>query len=245
MDIFLHIYGKSHRPGRKIGLKNLTTFAPSIDLEALANSLVTAVDRMRQLRLLAASNLDKPPTTSQSSFIPSPPSSDTRHPLVVTTMGSDSSLPILKPAFEILERFNVPFGHIITSAHRTLHRMVEHGKSAVLCGVRVLIGGSAHLLGMLATETTVPVIGISTKMSHLDGHNSLLSIAQMLPGCLIVTFGINNSTNAALLAIKILGSTDVDYRLASTKYMKEMSDGVEAKASRLQNIGWKAYLEEK
>jgi phosphoribosylaminoimidazole carboxylase len=96
---------------------------------------------------------------------------------------------------------------------------------------------------MLASETTVPVIGVPVKATHLDGQDSLSSVVQMPRGCPVATVGINNSTNAALLAIKILGSSDSGYRQAMTNYMEEMSKEVEATAERLQEIGWEKYLE--
>ncbi|KAL9101592.1 MAG: hypothetical protein Q9163_003169 [Psora crenata] len=245
IDIFPHLYGKSHKPGRKIGHITATTYSPSVDLEQLTAPLIKEVDRIRQDRLdataaqLGSSNA---PTTLQ------PSSRDTENPLVVITMGSDSDLPTLKAAFEVLERFHVPYDFTITSAHRTPHRMTELGKSAASRGIRVLIaaaGGAAHLAGMLASETTVPVIGVPIKATYLDGHDSLLSMVQMPRGCPVATVGINNSTNAALLAIKILGSSDQVYRQAMAEYMKEMSDEVEAKAARLRHVGWKEYLEKK
>jgi phosphoribosylaminoimidazole carboxylase len=95
---------------------------------------------------------------------------------------------------------------------------------------------------MLASETTVPVIGVPVKATHLDGQDSLLSIVQMPRGCPVATVGINNSTNAALLAVRILGTSDVAYRRAMAEYMHEMSQEVQAKAARLEDIGWKAYL---
>jgi phosphoribosylaminoimidazole carboxylase len=242
MDIFLHLYGKSYKPGRKIGHITATSYAPSADLEQLAAPLIKGVDRIRQGRLDAASAQlcpsDAPPAPQTSSR-------DAKKPLVVVTMGSDSDLPVLKAAFEVLERFHVPYDFTITSAHRTPHRMVELGKSAAARGIRVLIagaGGAAHLCGMLASETTVPVIGVPIKATHLDGHDSLLSIVQMPRGCPVATVGINNSTNAALLAVKILGCSDQGYSQAMADYMKGMSDEVEAKAARLQEIGWKEYL---
>ena len=248
MDIFLHWYGKSHRPGRKIGHVTTTTYAPSAGLERLTAPLTQEVDRIRHARLDAASALSRPsaaPTVSQPSSSPPASSRNTENPLVVVTMGSDSDLPILKAAFEVLERFQVPYDFTITSAHRTPHRMVELGQSAASRGIRVLIaaaGGAAHLPGMLASETTVPVIGIPIRATHLDGHDSLLSIVQMPRGCPVATVGINNSTNAALLAVKILGSSDQWYRHAMADYMKEMSDEVEAKSAKLRDVGWKKYL---
>jgi phosphoribosylaminoimidazole carboxylase len=250
MDVFLHLYGKTSKPSRKIGHITVTSYDKAVDLQALAAPLTKEVDTMRQNRLDAASSQLRPsatpakPATGPSSASGS--SRDTKNPLVVITMGSDSDLPVLKAAFEILERFHVPYDFTITSAHRTPHRMVELGKSAASRGIRVLIaaaGGAAHLPGMLASETTVPVIGIPIKATHLDGHDSLLSIVQMPRGCPVATVGINNSTNAALLAVKILGASDSGYSQAMAKYMQDMSKEVEAKAAKLEEIGWAKYLE--
>jgi phosphoribosylaminoimidazole carboxylase len=249
MDIFLHLYGKSPKPGRKLGHITVTTYDKAVDLERLATPLIKESDSIRQSRLDAtASHLRLSSTTKSAKSLPSPSTSsrDTKNPLVVVTMGSDSDLPVLKAAFEVLERFRVPYDFTITSAHRTPHRMVELSRSAASRGIRVLIagaGGAAHLPGMLASETTVPVIGVPVKATHLDGQDSLLSVVQMPRGCPVATVGINNSTNAALLAIKILGSSDSGYRQAMTNYMEEMSKEVEAKAERLQEIGWEKYLE--
>ncbi|KAL9128220.1 MAG: hypothetical protein Q9217_003066 [Psora testacea] len=251
MDIFLHLYGKSYKPGRKIGHITATTYASSAGLERLTAPLVKEVDRIRQGRLddtSAQIRSSTATTTFQPSSTPSTSSRDTENPLVVITMGSDSDLPVLKAAFEVLERFHVPYDFTITSAHRTPHRMVELGKSAASRDIRVLIaaaGGAAHLAGMLASETTVPVIGVPVKATHLDGHDSLLSMVQMPRGCPVATVGIDNSTNAALLAVKILGSSDWGYRQAMAEYMKGMSDEVEAKAARLWDVGWKEYLDQK
>lgn len=98
---------------------------------------------------------------------------------------------------------------------------------------------------MLASETTVPVIGVPVKATHLDGHDSLLSIVQMPRGCPVATVGINNSTNAALLAVKILGSSSLEYQQKMAEYMSNMSREVEHKAAKLQKVGWKTYLESK
>jgi phosphoribosylaminoimidazole carboxylase len=249
MDIFLHLYGKSPKPGRKLGHITVTTYDKAVDLERLATPLIKESDSIRQSRLDAtSSHLRLSSTTKSAKSLPSPSTSsrDTKNPLVVVTMGSDSDLPVLKAAFEVLERFRVPYDFTITSAHRTPHRMVELSRSAASRGIRVLIagaGGAAHLPGMLASEMTVPVIGVPVKATHLDGQDSLLSVVQMPRGCPVATVGINNSTNAALLAIKILGSSDSGYRQAITNYMEEMSKEVEAKAERLQEIGWEKYLE--
>jgi phosphoribosylaminoimidazole carboxylase len=244
MDVFLHLYGKGSKPSRKIGHITVASYDKAVDLAGLAAPLVKGIDTMRQDRLDAASSMLRPSAPSQPAASSS--SRNTKSPLVVITMGSDSDLGVLKGAFEILEQFRVPYDFTITSAHRTPHRMVELGKSAAGRGIRVLIaaaGGAAHLPGMLASETTVPVIGVPVKATHLDGHDSLLSIVQMPRGCPVATVGINNSTNAALLAVKILGASDPAYQQAMAAYMQNMSKEVEAKAAKLEEIGWAKYLE--
>ncbi|KAM5370613.1 hypothetical protein ACJZ2D_008439 [Fusarium nematophilum] len=248
LDIFLHLYGKSSKPGRKIGHITVVSYSPEADLEKLAAPLIKEVDVIRQGRLDAASAQLRPtaPATSQQPPPVSASSRDTENPLVVVTMGSDSDLHVLKGAFEVLERFRVPYDFTITSAHRTPHKMSELAKSAVKRGIRVLIaaaGGAAALPGMLASETPIPVIGVPVKATHLDGQDSLLSIVQMPRGCPVATVAINNSTNSAMLAVRILGTGDAKYRQAMADYMESMSEEVEAKAARLREIGWKEYLE--
>ncbi|KEY71288.1 hypothetical protein S7711_08869 [Stachybotrys chartarum IBT 7711] len=241
MDTYIHLYGKESKPGRKIGHITVTSYEPDKDLEQLAAPFINEVNAIRQDRLDAASAQIRPSEVAK----PSTSSRNRNSPLVVVTMGSDSDLPVLKGAFEVFESFGVPYDFTITSAHRTPHRMVELGKSAAARGVRVLIaaaGGAAHLPGMLASETVLPVIGVPVKATHLDGHDSLLSIVQMPRGCPVATVGINNSTNAGLLAVKILGSSDAKYSRAMAEYMKKMSDEVVAKAERLEEIGWEDYL---
>ena len=250
MDVFLHLYGKSSKPGRKIGHITVTSYSPDTNLQLLAAPLTRAVDQMRQERISAASAQLRPdaPATSQPSTALTSSSRDTKNPLVVVTMGSDSDLHVLKGAFEVLEKFCVPYDFTITSAHRTPHLMSELAKSAAGRGIRVLIaaaGGAAALPGMLASETTVPVIGVPVKATHLDGVDSLHSIVQMPRGCPVATVGINNSTNAALLAVRILGTSDAGYRQAMADYIQGMCDEVVDKAARLSEIGWKAYLEKK
>ncbi|TDZ12871.1 phosphoribosylaminoimidazole carboxylase [Colletotrichum spinosum] len=245
MDIFLHLYGKSSKPARKIGHITVTSHNPNANLEKLAGPLISEVNYMREARIDASSQqirIQESPKGKKTS------SRNSHKPLVVVTMGSDSDLNVLQGAFEILEHFEVPYDLDITSAHRTPHRMVELGKTAAQRGIKVLIaaaGGAAHLPGMLASETTVPVIGVPVKATHLDGHDSLLSIVQMPRGCPVATVGINNSTNAALLAVKILGSFSLEYQQKMAQYMSNMSTEVEHKAAKLQSVGWKAYLEGK
>ncbi|KAI8719643.1 phosphoribosylaminoimidazole carboxylase [Fusarium sp. LHS14.1] len=249
MDVFLHLYGKSSKPGRKIGHITVTSYSPEVNLEELAAPLIKEVDSIRQGRLDAASAQLRPTAPTTTSQPPAPTSSrDTKNPLVVVTMGSDSDLHVLKGAFEVLERFHVPYDFTITSAHRTPHTMSALAKSAADRGIRVIIaaaGGAAALPGMLASETPIPVIGVPVKATHLDGQDSLLSIVQMPRGCPVATVGINNSTNAGMLSVRILGTGDAKYRKAMADYMVSMGEEVEGKAAKLQEIGWKAYLEKK
>lgn len=249
MDVFLHLYGKSSKPGRKIGHITVTSYSPEVNLEELAAPLIEEVDSIRQGRLDAASAQLRPTAPATTSQPPAPTSSrDTKNPLVVVTMGSDSDLHVLKGAFEVLERFRVPYDFTITSAHRTPHTMSALAKSAADRGIRVIIaaaGGAAALPGMLASETPIPVIGVPVKATHLDGQDSLLSIVQMPRGCPVATVGINNSTNAGMLSVRILGTGDAKYRKAMADYMVSMGEEVEGKAAKLQEIGWKAYLEKK
>ena len=252
MDVFLHLYGKGSKPGRKIGHITATSYSPDVDLESLAAPLIKEASRIRQERISTKSAAMRPTDAAASSSKSGEASSssssssrDTKNPLVVVTMGSDSDLHVLRGAFEVLERFRVPYDFTITSAHRTPQRMSELAQSAAGRGIRVIIaaaGGAAALPGMLASETPIPVIGVPVKATHLDGQDSLLSIVQMPRGCPVATVGINNSTNAGMLAVRILGSGDVGYQQAMGDYMQKMSDEVDAKADKLGKIGWEAYL---
>lgn len=134
-----------------------------------------------------------------------------RKPLVGIIMGSDSDLPVMKQAAEILDEFNVSYEIKITSAHRTPDLMSSYSKNAYKRGIKVIIagaGGSAHLPGMCAAYSPVPVIGVPVETKALRGLDSLLSIVQMPYGVPVATVAINNSRNAALLALKILATSD-------------------------------------
>lgn len=131
--------------------------------------------------------------------------------LVGIIMGSDSDLPIMKQAAEILNEFNVSYEMLITSAHRTPDLMASYSKSAHKRGIKVIIagaGGAAHLPGMSAAYSPIPVIGVPIETKSLKGLDSLLSIAQMPYGVPVATVAINNAKNAALLAVQILGTSD-------------------------------------
>ncbi|MDD3026976.1 MAG: 5-(carboxyamino)imidazole ribonucleotide mutase [Erysipelotrichaceae bacterium] len=127
---------------------------------------------------------------------------------VAIIMGSDSDLRIMKDAAQVMEELAIPYEIKVVSAHRTPERMVEYGKSAQQRGIDVIIagaGGAAHLPGMVAALTSLPVIGVPVKLKELDGMDSLLSIVQMPKGVPVATVGINNAKNAGLLAARIIG----------------------------------------
>lgn len=130
------------------------------------------------------------------------------HPLVAVIMGSESDLVIMKNAAEVLEKLEIPYEIKVVSAHRTPERMVAYSKEAKSRGLEVIIagaGGAAHLPGMVASLTPLPVIGVPVKLKALDGMDALLSIAQMPGGVPVATVGIDNAKNAGLLAARILG----------------------------------------
>ncbi|MGM0506660.1 MAG: 5-(carboxyamino)imidazole ribonucleotide mutase [Bacteroidota bacterium] len=148
------------------------------------------------------------------------------NPLVGVVMGSDSDWPTMKEATGILESFNVPFERRVVSAHRTPDDMAAYGKEAQDRGLRVLIagaGGAAHLPGMLASQTTLPVIGVPIQTSALGGLDSLYSIVQMPNGIPVATVAIGKAMNAGLLAIRILASTDESLTVKLKEYHEKMA----------------------
>ena len=166
-------------------------------------------------------------------------------PRVAIIMGSDSDLPVMKDAAEILDKLGVSYELTIVSAHRTPDRMYEYAKTAPGKGVSVIIagaGGSAHLPGMVASMTHLPVIGVPVKSSNLSGWDSMLSIVQMPPGIPVATVAINGAANAGLLAAKILATSDVELTDKIIQYAQDLIDMVTKKAERLEKIGYKEYL---
>src|SRR5947208_1700761 len=132
-------------------------------------------------------------------------------PLVGIIMGSDSDLTVMKAAADMLEEFGIPFELTVVSAHRTPLRMVEYATKAAARGLKVIIagaGGAAHLPGMVASLTTLPVIGVPVPLKHLDGLDSLLSIVQMPAGVPVATVSVAGARNAGLLAVRILATSD-------------------------------------
>ena len=158
-------------------------------------------------------------------------------PLVGVIMGSDSDLRVMQAAVDTLDEFDVPHEVRILSAHRTPDEMAEYARGAADRGVRVIIagaGGAAHLPGMTASFTPLPVIGVPVIATKLDGLDSLLSIWQMPAGVPVATVAIDNARNAALLAIRILGSSDLDLRKRMEKFQSDMGDVVREKDQKLR-----------
>ena len=166
-------------------------------------------------------------------------------PLVGIIMGSDSDLPVMKAAAAELEAFGVPFEVTIVSAHRTPDRMLEYARSAPSRGLRVIIagaGGAAHLPGMVASLTPLPVIGVPVKGSSTDGVDSLYSIVQMPKGIPCATVAINGAANAGLLAIRILGVENPSLMAKMEQYQRNLKEEVMKKVEVLDEKGWKEYV---
>lgn len=147
-------------------------------------------------------------------------------PIVGVVMGSDSDWPTMKEATEILDYFDVPYEKKVVSAHRTPDLMAEYGKNARDRGIKIIIagaGGAAHLPGMLASHTTLPVIGVPVKTSALGGVDSLYSIVQMPNGIPVATVAIGKAKNAGLLALRMLGMTDEALADKLSNYHQEMA----------------------
>ncbi|KAI0079034.1 Phosphoribosylaminoimidazole carboxylase [Panus rudis PR-1116 ss-1] len=229
----VHLYGKSEcRKGRKMG--HITIVAPS---DAELN------ERLRPL-------LEKIPGGSTKEeiavYAPPPPlhGHSHSHPLVGIIMGSDSDLPVMLPAARILDNFKIPYELTIVSAHRTPDRLVAYSRSAASRGLRVIIagaGGAAHLPGMVAAMTALPVIGVPVKGSSLDGVDSLHSIVQMPRGIPVATVAINNGTNAGLLAVRILSAGIPELIEGMSQYLKKLETEVMGKVEKLEEVGWEAY----
>jgi 5-(carboxyamino)imidazole ribonucleotide mutase len=152
-------------------------------------------------------------------------------PLVAVVMGSSSDLPVMQGAVEMLERFDVPHEVRVVSAHRTPREMLAFGQDAAGRGVKVIVagaGGAAHLPGMLASVTPLPVIGVPVALSQLDGLDSLLSIVQMPKGVPVATVAVNGARNAGLLAVRILGLGDPDLADRMVAFQEEIASDARA-----------------
>ncbi|KAA0176646.1 hypothetical protein FNF27_01927 [Cafeteria roenbergensis] len=228
----LHWYGKAGvRLGRKVGHVTVTGSSP---MEAAARAEAVLGEPLPG----AAAGAGGAAGGAASAAMGGP------GPLVGVIMGSDSDLPTMRAAAEVLRSFGVPFEVSIVSAHRTPDRMMQYARQARARGLRVIIaaaGGAAHLPGMVAAMTPLPVIGVPVPLKHLDGVDSLHSIVQMPRGVPCATVAIGNSTNAALLAVRMLSVAMPHLADAMEAYQADMERTVMEKVERLESTGWEAY----
>ncbi|HUH73390.1 MAG TPA: 5-(carboxyamino)imidazole ribonucleotide mutase [Chitinophagales bacterium] len=160
------------------------------------------------------------------------------NPVVAIVMGSDSDRPVMDDAAQILDEFQIPYTYTIVSAHRTPDRMYEFAKSAHQNGIKVVIagaGGAAHLPGMIAAISPLPVIGVPVQSRTLSGWDSLLSIAQMPGGVPVATVAINGAKNAGLLAVQILSVQNSELMQKMIDYKNNMESEVLAKAEKMES----------
>lgn len=214
----VYLYGKESKPKRKVGHINIV------------GSLMNDVEDKLEFIQLGTKY-----ETSEK---------EPKKPLVGVIMGSDLDLPVMTDACNILKKFGVPFEVDIVLAHRTPHKMSLYATQAAERGIKVIIagaGGAAHLPGMVAAMTPLPVIGVPVKGSRLDGVDSLYLIVQMPRGIPVATVAINNSTNAGLLAVRILGIFDGEYMRKMKAYSLEMESMVSEKSEKLREVGYEKY----
>ncbi|PZV10448.1 MAG: 5-(carboxyamino)imidazole ribonucleotide mutase [Leptolyngbya sp.] len=170
-----------------------------------------------------------------------------KHPFIGIIMGSDSDLPTMQAAIAVCEEFGVFYEVSIVSAHRTPERMVSYAQTAHQRGLKVIIagaGGAAHLPGMVAALTPLPVIGVPVASRHLQGIDSLYSIVQMPAGIPVATVAIGNAKNAGLLAVQILASHDPALLEKVQQYRQSLEQMVIEKQAKLEQMGYEKYLEE-
>ncbi|MBL7734145.1 MAG: 5-(carboxyamino)imidazole ribonucleotide mutase [Chitinophagaceae bacterium] len=170
-----------------------------------------------------------------------------KDPIVGIIMGSDSDLPVMKAAADLLKDFDIPFELTVVSAHRTPERMIRYASEARARGLKVIIagaGGAAHLPGMVASVTSLPVIGVPVKSSNsIDGWDSVLSILQMPNGIPVATVALNASKNAAILAASMIGSFDEVVGNKLIAFKKEMEAEVIGKADKIKAQGWQNFFD--
>ncbi|GAA1997709.1 5-(carboxyamino)imidazole ribonucleotide mutase [Nocardiopsis rhodophaea] len=158
-------------------------------------------------------------------------------PTVGIVMGSDSDWPVMEEAAKALDEFGITYEADVVSAHRMPHEMIAYGAQAADRGLQAIIagaGGAAHLPGMLASVTTLPVIGVPVPLKYLDGMDSLLSIVQMPAGVPVATVAVGAARNAGLLAVRILAAHDTDLRDKMAKFQEDLKAQAEAKGERLR-----------
>lgn len=165
--------------------------------------------------------------------------------LIGIIMGSDSDLPVMQEAAKVLDELGVSYELTIVSAHRTPERLFEYSGNARKRGIRVIIagaGGAAHLPGMVASMTELPVVGVPVLSKTMSGIDSLYSIVQMPPGVPVATVAINGAKNAGILAAQIIGCADETVADRVAAYKEAMKNEVLGKAEKLEKIGFEAYL---
>jgi 5-(carboxyamino)imidazole ribonucleotide mutase len=158
-------------------------------------------------------------------------------PVVGVVMGSDSDWPVMEGAAQALAEFGVPYEADVVSAHRMPHDMIAYGEQAASRGLRVIIagaGGAAHLPGMLASVTPLPVIGVPVPLKYLDGMDSLLSIVQMPAGVPVATVAVGAARNAGLLAVRVLAASDEELRAKMEVFQRDLYGQAKAKGARLR-----------
>ena len=223
----IHWYDKPEsRDGRKMGHITVTA-AHAAEARARLDQIMAAIAPSDKKKEDVPLGADLPPS-------------------VGIIMGSDSDLPTMAAAAETLQSFGIGVEVTVISAHRTPQRMFDYAKSAAGRGLRCIIagaGGAAHLPGMVAAMTPLPVIGVPVPLRHLDGVDSVHSILQMPRGVPVATVAIGNSTNAGLLAARIVAAYQPDVLAAMENYQTDMEDVVTAKASKMEDEGWKKYLD--
>jgi len=173
---------------------------------------------------------------------------NTNKSLIAIIMGSDSDLKVMNEAGKTLDEFGILYEITVISAHRTPDYLYEYAKNAESRGFKIIIagaGGAAHLPGMTASLSILPVIGVPIMTSHLKGLDSLLSISQMPPGVPVATVSINGAKNAGLLAVKILALHDEPLATKLKAYLSKQTEKVLEKNKKLNEIGYEKYLEEK
>ena len=169
-----------------------------------------------------------------------------KKPLVGIIMGSQSDLRVMKDAAQILDEFDIPYELTIVSAHRTPQRLVSYATSARSRGLKVIVagaGGAAHLPGMVASMTSLPVIGVPVKSSNsIDGWDSVLSILQMPAGVPVATVALDGAKNAGILSAQIIGSFEESVAARLEQFKKDLQDKVEEAAKKIESQGWKEVL---
>ncbi len=233
----IHWYGKEgSRKGRKMAHVTVTASSKEVLRDRVTE--IVGVDADQETKASVNSLLGLEPASGGGGTKSGP------KPRVSIIMGSDSDLPCMQEAAKMLEKFKVPYELTIVSAHRTPTRMYSFAQAAADRGIECIIagaGGAAHLPGMVAALTPLPVIGVPVKSSALSGNDSLLSIVQMPKGVPVATVAIHNAANAGLLAVRILAAQDSVLLGQMKNFLDTQEEEVLVKAARLEAVGYQEY----